>query len=79
MKHAFSIEMTSPSHVRSINFSVNNRDRVLFEGSLGELQRLGIVDSVMLEIVGANGVLRIDLTEKELYRHLFMNTLKNNT
>jgi hypothetical protein len=70
MEHAFSIEMKSKKHVRHISVSNESHDRVLFEGSLGELEELSMVEGAVLEVKGANGVLRIDLSEDELRKML---------
>ena len=70
MEHAFSIEMKSKKHVRHISVSNESHDRVLFEGSLGELEELSMVEGTVLEVKGANGVLRIDLSEDELRKML---------
>jgi len=72
MEHAFSIEMKSKKHVKSIEccFLDKSHDRVLFEGSLGELEELSMVEGAVLEVKGANGVLRIDLNEDELRKML---------
>ncbi len=39
---------------------------MLIEGFLGELTELGLIEDVMLEIKGSNGILRMDLNEEEL-------------
>jgi hypothetical protein len=70
IEHAFSIEMKSKKHVRHISVSNESHDRVLFEGSLGELEELSMVEGAVLEVKGANGVLRIDLSEDELRKML---------
>ena len=70
MDHAFSIEMKSKKHVRHISVSNESHDRVLFEGSLGELEELSMVEGAVLEVKGANGILRIDLSENELRKML---------
>jgi hypothetical protein len=49
------------------------QEHVLFEGSLGELEELSMVEDAMLELRGANGILRIDLSEEELRKMLFQN------
>ena len=67
-KHAFSIEMASKEHVKRISVSDNSRDPVIFEGELGELNALRIIEGLMLEVDGSNGVLRIDLTKDEFER-----------
>jgi hypothetical protein len=38
----------------------------LFEGNLGALQDLSLVEGDVLEVIGVNGVLRINLTKKQL-------------
>ena len=68
MEHAFSIEMKSKKYVRHISISNESHDRVLFEGYLGELQELSMIEGAALEVKGVYGVLRIDLSEDELQK-----------
>ncbi len=70
MKHAFSIEMKSKRHVKNMSLSNESHGRVLFEGFLGALEKLSIVEGVVLEIKGTNGILRIDLSEDDLRKML---------
>lgn len=70
MEHTFSIEIKSKKHVRHMSVSNESHERVLFEGSLGELEELSMVEGAVLEVKGANGVLRIDLGEDELRKML---------
>jgi hypothetical protein len=44
----------------------NSGNRVLFEGFIGELKEISLVEGVMLEVRGTNGILRMDITEEEL-------------
>ncbi len=69
-KHAFSIEMKSKDHIKSISMSNGPHGGVLFEGFLGEIEELGMVEEVILEVKGCNGTLRIDLDEAELRKML---------
>jgi len=39
---------------------------VLIEGTIGELLRATFVEGVVLEVVGKNGVLRLDLREDDI-------------
>ncbi len=71
IEHAFSVDMNSKKHVRHISLSNESHERVLFEGVLGELKDLSMVEGVVLEIKGANGILRIDLSEEEIRKMLF--------
>ena len=70
MEHTFSVEMESKRHVKSISISDEAHDRVLFEGNLGELLELSLVEGDVLEFVGVNGVLRVAVTEEQLQKAL---------
>lgn len=70
MEHIFSIELKSKKNVRHISVSNETQDHVLFEGSLGEIKEVAMVEGAMLEISGTKGVLRIDLSKDELQRLL---------
>jgi len=63
--HVFSVEMKSKRHMRSISISNETRDRVLFEGDLGELKEVAFIGGSMLEVRGTNGVLRVELGQRE--------------
>ena len=62
----FSVEMISKEHVRTISVSDKGREGVLFEGFLGELEDLEMMDGLVLSMRGSYGVLMVDLTEEEL-------------
>jgi hypothetical protein len=66
LKHVFSIEMKSKKYVKNITISDRTHDRVVFEGDLGELESLKLVDDYVLEFIGSNGVLRLAVTEQQL-------------
>jgi hypothetical protein len=68
--HAFSVEMKSKKYIKTISMSNDTHEGVLFEGFLGELEELGMVEEVILEVKGSNGTLRIDLNEDELRKML---------
>jgi hypothetical protein len=65
-KHAFSIELKSKEYLKRVAIPTEAGDTVLIEGFLGELEEVDLVEGVMLEIKGANGILRMDLKEEEL-------------
>jgi len=69
-KHAFSVEMKSKEYIKTISVSNGPQEGVLFEGFLGELKELRMVEEVILEVKGSNGTLRIDLDEGELRKML---------
>jgi len=66
LEHIFSIEMISKRYVKNISISDEAHDRVLFEGNLGRLLDLSYVEGDVLELVGVNGVLRVNLTREQL-------------
>jgi hypothetical protein len=66
VEHSFSVEMKSKKNVKSISISDEAHDRVLFEGNLGELLELSLVEGDVLEFIGVNGVLRVTITEGQL-------------
>lgn len=70
LEHTFSVEMESKRYVKSISISDEAHDRVLFEGNLGELLELSLVEGDVLEFVGVNGVLRVAVTEGQLRKAL---------
>ena len=70
LEYTFIVEMRSKRHVKSISISDEAHDRVLFEGSLGELIELSLVEGDVLEFVGVNGVLRVAVTEEQLMKAL---------
>lgn len=64
--HSFSIELRSKEFLRNVMISNRTGETVLVEGFLGELEEVSLVEGVMLELRGSNGVLRMDLKEEEL-------------
>lgn len=66
MGRGFSVEMDSKRHVKSVSISNEAHERVLFEGDIGEMLELSMVDGEVLEFKGTNGTLRIDVSEEEL-------------
>lgn len=69
-RHSFSVQLSSKECVKHVSLSDSKNDKVLFEGFLGELVSLGIIDNAVVEFKGSSGVLRIDMTRDELIRLL---------
>jgi hypothetical protein len=69
-ERGFSVEMASKEHVRSLIISDESQGKVLFEGDLGKLRELGMVEEIVLQVKGTKGTLRIDLEEDE-FRKMF--------
>ena len=70
LEHTFSIEMKSKIHVKNISISDEAQDKVLFEGSIGKLLYLSLIEDNVLEFIGSNGIIRIAVTEKQLKKAL---------
>ena len=68
LERTFSVEMKSKRFVWYLSMSNESQNRVLFEGSLGKLEKLTLIEGAVLEIKGRNGVIRIDLNEYELQK-----------
>lgn len=64
-KHGFSIELESYEQLSEISIPSVKCQRVLVEGSLGDLVHIELVESVMLEIQCTKGTLKMDLAEED--------------
>lgn len=64
-EHMFSIELKSKDHLKNISYSNKGQSNAVVEGYLGKLIDIQFTEGIMLEINGANGSLRMDLSETE--------------
>ena len=71
-EHSFSVEMKSEKNVQKMFFAGKEDNHVFFEGSLGKLTNIFMVEGMMLQIEGVNGTLRMDISKEEL-QHCFEN------
>ena len=69
-EHGFSVEIQSERFVKRMTFLDSETAHFFFEGFLGQLQSVSMLDDLMLEIEGANGVMRVDITRQEIARCL---------
>ena len=65
-EHSFSVELKTEVAVKRMSFLDKENGQVFFEGCLGKLTSINMVEGVMLEIEGDNGTLRLDITQKEI-------------
>jgi hypothetical protein len=65
-EHSFSVEMGSKDFVKTLSFIEKENSNVLFEGFLGKLKNISMVEDVMLEIEGKNGIIKLDITSQEI-------------
>ncbi len=62
----FTVELRSRQALRNASLSDGRRDPVLIEGTLGILRSASFLDGTVLEVVGTEGVLRLDLSKDEV-------------
>ena len=62
----FSIELSSRKYLKNIILSNGSDERVTLEGTLGELVEARFEEGVLLQVVGSEGILRVDLCEGEI-------------
>jgi hypothetical protein len=61
----FSIELRSKGDVK--NVSLDGDEKVLIEGSIGSFIRARFLENLILEVIGSNGELRVDLSANDLH------------
>ena len=67
-ERVFSVELKSKNNIKNVTLTNSNSNGVLLEGTIGELVEAKFADGVVLQVVGNNGVLRLDLGEDEIKR-----------
>ena len=65
-ERVFSVELKSKGNLKNITLTNGSSDSVLVEGTIGELVHATFAEGIILEVVGKNGVLRVDLGEDEI-------------
>jgi hypothetical protein len=65
-EHVFSVELKSKNNLKNVTLANGSIDSVLIEGTIGELVQATFKEGVVLEVVGKNGVLRLDLREDDI-------------
>jgi len=65
-ERVFSVELKSKRNLKNVTLTNGSGDSVLVEGTLGELVQATFAEGIILEVVGKNGILRIDLREDEI-------------
>jgi len=65
-ERVFSVELKSKRNLKNVTLTNGSSDSVLVEGTIGELVQATFVEDIILEVIGKNGILRIDLREDEI-------------
>ena len=67
-ERVFSVELKSRRNLKNVTLTNGSNDSVLVEGTIGELVQATFAEGIILEVVGKNGILRVDLREDEIKR-----------
>lgn len=62
----FTVELKSKGALKGASLGNVAQEGVLIEGTLGALTSADFLDEVVLEVVGTEGVLRLDLLREEI-------------
>ena len=65
-ERVFSIELKSKNSLKNVTLVNGSCDSVLIEGTIGEQVQATFAEGVILEVVGKNGMLRLDLAEDDI-------------
>jgi len=65
-ERVFSVELKSKRNLKNVTLTNGSSDSVLVEGTIGELVQATFAEGIILEVIGKNGILRIDLGEDEI-------------
>lgn len=60
----FTIELKSKGEVRRV--SLDDDEKVLIEGTIGSLVRAQFLEGLVLEVIGSDGELRMDLSMRDM-------------
>ena len=66
-ERAFVLELNSGSDLTNVNFTKWSQ-RIVLEGNIGTLKHADFVEGSVLELVGTEGVLKIDFSKGEMVR-----------
>jgi hypothetical protein len=67
-ERVFSIELNSKRNLKNVTLTNGSSDSVPLEGTIGELVHAFFTEGIILEVVGKNGILRVDLWEDEIQK-----------
>jgi hypothetical protein len=63
----FSIELNSKNQIKTISMTKDGqKEAALIEGSIGTFVEVSFNEGVILEVIGTNGTLRLDLHRDEI-------------
>jgi len=75
-ERVFSVELKSKRNLKNVTLTNGSSDSVLVEGTIGELVQATFAEGIILEVVGKNGIVRIDLREDEIKKTTDQNRIE---
>ena len=69
-ERVFSVELKSKRNLKNMTLTNGSSDTVLIEGAIGELVQATFKEDIILEVIGKNGTLRLDLREDEIQKSI---------
>ena len=64
-RRVFTLELNSGTGLKKVNVP-DGTQRLLMEGTIGTLKRAKFVEGAILELIGTEGTLRVDLSLEDL-------------
>ena len=65
-ERVFSVELKSKRNLKNVTLTNGSNDSVLVEGTIGELVQATFAEDIILEVIGKDGIFRINLREDEI-------------
>ena len=66
----FSVELYKKEYISELVLSIEPRNTVLITGDLGKILNITLLEEMVLEFLGTNGRIRLDMTIDELIAFL---------
>ncbi len=65
-ERSFSVELKNKQNLKNVTLNSSSTENVLLEGTIGELKTASFVSEDILEVVGYQGVLRVNVAKQEI-------------
>jgi hypothetical protein len=62
----FSIELNSKHQIKNMSMTEGQKENTLIEGTIGNLIEATFTESIVLEVTGTKGTLRLDLQANDI-------------
>jgi hypothetical protein len=65
----FSVELKSKINLKNVTLCNGSHENVLVEGSIGHLKSAEFAEGIILQVIGTEGILRVNLKDREIKRN----------